>query len=179
MSEVNKINLNDTLFDLEDTIARESISEMQANVANDLDACTLVAEEDGTLAGAYAVQQLNESLENISLNEYSTENNVKVGTWYDGKTLYRKVYTFNSNGAYTLDLPQNVAEVFTLNDCVLFRSASVGSATSLYRTNPYFTSTNDYWNTYIDFTAKSLTIRQAGQNGTTVYVIPVYYTLNS
>jgi len=49
---------------------------MQANVANDLDACSLVAEEDKTLAGAYAVQQLSDSLdcgvaEEISLNANS------------------------------------------------------------------------------------------------------------
>lgn len=62
MSEVNKINLNDTLFDIEDTIARENITTMQANIANDLDACSLVAEEDKSIAGAYAVQQLNRSL---------------------------------------------------------------------------------------------------------------------
>lgn len=62
MSEVNKINLNDTLFDIEDTVARENITTMQANIANDLDACSLVAEEDKSIAGAYAVQQLNRSL---------------------------------------------------------------------------------------------------------------------
>lgn len=63
MSEVNKINLNDTLFDIEDTVARENITTMQANIANDLDACSLVAEEDKSIAGAYAVQQLNRSLQ--------------------------------------------------------------------------------------------------------------------
>lgn len=62
MSEVNKINLNDTLFDIEDTVARENITTMQANIANDLDACSLVEEEDKSIAGAYAVQQLNRSL---------------------------------------------------------------------------------------------------------------------
>ncbi len=62
MSEINKINLNDTLFDIEDTVARENITTMQANIANDLDACSLVAKEDKSIAGAYAVQQLNNSL---------------------------------------------------------------------------------------------------------------------
>ena len=62
MSEVNKINLNDTLFDIEDTVARENITTMQASIANDLDACSLVAEEDKSIAGAYAVKQLNDSL---------------------------------------------------------------------------------------------------------------------
>lgn len=119
--------------------------------------------------------KVNESLETF-LN--FAENNVKVGTWYNGKTLYRKVYTFNSDGAYALDLPQNVAEMFTLNDCVLHRSVVIGSDTVVLATNPYFTSASDYWNTFIDFTSKHLTIRQVGQTGTCTYVIPIYYTLN-
>lgn len=82
MSEVNKINLNDTLFDIEDTVARENITTMQANIANDLDACSLVAEEDKSIAGAYAVQQLNNSLANGQV-KFKVENG----------DLYYSVYT--------------------------------------------------------------------------------------
>lgn len=66
MSEINKIKLNEVEYDIEDTTARENIVNMQTNVANDLDACSLVAEEDKTLAGAYAVQQLNRSLGGVT-----------------------------------------------------------------------------------------------------------------
>lgn len=66
MSEINKIKLNDVEYDIEDSTAREDIVNIQANVANDLDACSLVVEEDKTLAGAYAVQQLNDSLGGLS-----------------------------------------------------------------------------------------------------------------
>ena len=125
-----------------------------------------------------AIDEINENVSTLTESlVYSTKEKV-VGTWYNGKTLYRKVFTFNGEGSYALDLPQNVSEMFTLNDCVLFRSVAIGSDTALLRTNPYFLSTDDYWNTFIDFTAKHLTIRQVGQTGTTVYVIPVYYTLN-
>ena len=53
---------------------------------------------DGTITGAIRAQNSN-----LSLNNYSTEETV-VGTWIDGKPIYRKCYTGTPNLSNTIEM---------------------------------------------------------------------------
>lgn len=51
--------------------------------------------QEGFIPDALALKEVNESLANVSKNVYSTDEKV-IGTWIDGKPLYRKVIEFSS-----------------------------------------------------------------------------------
>lgn len=55
----------------------------------------LDSEDSSIAASSVAVKTLNDSLKNVSKNVYSTDEKV-IGTWIDGKPLYRKVIEFSS-----------------------------------------------------------------------------------
>lgn len=90
---------------------------------------------------------------------YSTDEKV-VGTWIDGKPLYRKVYSTTSKANIDLsNLNYDYIEIIRTRLKV-----------SGYTRNPYYTSSSDYFRTLID-AQKKLTIEASASsisNWTTV-----------
>ena len=95
---------------------------------------TQVQVEKGNTATDYAPYQNLDGLENYSTDE------IKIGTWIDGKPLYRKIYTIsnpqNSNTNYVNLASLNIATVVNLKG---FYSTSFGTFSI-----PFYDSENNY-----------------------------------
>lgn len=98
-----------------------------------------VIQEDGTPneTDVYSSEAIQAILD--EKNTYSTEEKV-VGTWIDGKPLYRKVYSTTSKA--NIDLSN-------LN-CDYIEIVRTRLKVSGYTRNPYYTSSSDYFRTLID-----------------------------
>lgn len=95
--------------------------------------------QEGFIPDALALKEVNESLANVSKNIYSTDEKV-IGTWIDGKPLYRKVVTHSTftTGSMVDHNIQNVDHIHLGVGTNAIRSDG------LIITN-YYTSSNDFF----------------------------------
>ncbi len=95
MNKIDFKNLPDTTTPLN----ASNLNTMQDNIETAID--STISNTSGTSQTiGYSQEYIN------NLNKYSTSEEIPVGTWIDGKTIYRKVFTQTNltNSPYSLDI---------------------------------------------------------------------------
>ena len=102
---------------------------------------------DSTVSGSSHNPVQNQAITNYvnKLNTYSTTEQ-RIGTWIDGKPIYRKVISVGglTLNTYDVDISSLNANMVFLNKSVLVNNTS----TVLYQFPIYYTSTNDYFKAF-------------------------------
>lgn len=113
---------------------------------------------------------------NKKLNIFSTSEQT-IGTWIDGKTIYRKTFEVNKSISQGESFLENIdlSSISFSNIWVnLNYSLMIGDQYSL---NEYMTqSVADYWNTYIDIVNKKLYYRGQAPDNVNKFIITIEYT---
>lgn len=95
---------------------------------------------DGDTNQAYSCNYINNQFERIT--EYSTTEK-RIGSWIDGKPLYRKVLSQNNK----TEIDINSLDYDYIN--IVSTIITIASSPKDYVRNPYFTSSADYFRTLI------------------------------
>ena len=116
---------------------------------------------------AGGLNSLNSAIANMGT--YSTSEEVEVGT-YNGEKLYRRVYESTGTGARNIPITG-------IKYGKIKKMTAVLNYQNVYTSEPYYTSTSDYWNYYINYNIPAIVFRGAGsaiQNASTLIVVIEY-----
>lgn len=107
------------------------------------------------------------------VDNYYSEDEIHVGTWIDGKPLYRKVFTGTSIGSISLS-GLNIAEAFIdLAHSYIYWS---GRYTPVQLTTTSSQNNNNMAGTYMNSAHTSLTLEAGSNINVTKYIITLEYT---
>lgn len=106
----------------------------------------------------------------IEAKQYSTDE-VEVGTWYNGKKMYRRILNFAMTGAASTTTTQNInlSSWGITTICFIQGTEYFGSGSAL--PYPYYTSATDFGVAYFNMGSKIFTVRYQYNDATGRYLV--------
>ena len=101
---------------------------------------------DGFALKSWVVNLVNKVTKKAVNNKYST-NETRVGTWIDGKPIYRRVVKVENPNLHA-GTPLTEANVDTLVNAVIYMNR-IPSSPNTYQIYGYYAGNNDYCTPYI------------------------------
>ena len=126
----------------------------------------IFAKQDKLIAGT-GIEITDENIINNIQENYSTEE-VKIGTWTDGKPLYRKTFNITSGFSTSLNITHNISNI---DYCKCYGTLITESGTTIEQ---FYASGIDYFRCFRD--GNVVKIRYGTGNSPKTIIINLEYT---
>lgn len=127
---------------------------------------SLIDTKQNKLTAGTGIEITGKNIINNIQGNYSTEE-VKIGTWKDGKPLYRKTFNITSGLSPSLNIPHNISNI---DYCKCYGTLITGSSTI----EQFYANSSDYFRCFRD--GGAVKIRYGTGNKPTTIIINLEYT---
>ena len=165
ISSINT-NIKANYYNKADTDTKLDTKANTSDVYNKTEIDTKINAKQNKLTAGTGIEITGENTINNIQGNYSTEE-TKIGTWIDGKPLYRKTFNITSELSPDLNMPHNISNI---DYCKCYGTLITGNISA----EQFYANSTDYFRCFRE--GYFVKIRYGTSNGPTTIIINLEYT---